>query len=155
MALDFSFLLGTPPVPRDSTLRTGHQKEIKASSLCSWIPGQSVAIVPFVPTLCHATEKEFPQRRSELGFYAPHSALKLQNLRAGDQGCMIVLFSPLWNWGTLAGVPVVAQWLTNPARNHEVAGSIPGLTQWAKDPGLELWCRLQIRLGSLIAVALA
>ena len=27
------------------------------------------------------------------------------------------------------GVPVVAQWLTNPTRNHEVAGSIPGLAQ--------------------------
>uniref|UniRef100_A0A8D1SMD6 KATNIP domain-containing protein n=1 Tax=Sus scrofa TaxID=9823 RepID=A0A8D1SMD6_PIG len=26
-----------------------------------------------------------------------------------------------------SGVPVVAQWLTNPTRNHEVAGSIPGL----------------------------
>ena len=25
------------------------------------------------------------------------------------------------------GVPFVAQWLTNPTRNHEVAGSIPGL----------------------------
>ena len=25
------------------------------------------------------------------------------------------------------GVPVVAQWLTNPTRNHEVVGSIPGL----------------------------
>ena len=28
------------------------------------------------------------------------------------------------------GVPVVAQWLTNPTRNHEVAGLIPGLAQW-------------------------
>ena len=28
------------------------------------------------------------------------------------------------------GVPVVAQWLRNPTRNHEVAGSIPGLAQW-------------------------
>ena len=27
------------------------------------------------------------------------------------------------------GVPIVAQWLTNPIRNHEVAGSIPGLAQ--------------------------
>jgi len=30
------------------------------------------------------------------------------------------------------GVPIVAQWLTNPTRNHEVEGLIPGLDQWVK-----------------------
>ena len=34
------------------------------------------------------------------------------------------------------GVPVVAQWLTNPTRNHEVVGSVPALAQWVNDPVL-------------------
>ena len=31
------------------------------------------------------------------------------------------------------GVPIVAQWLTDLTRNHEVAGSVPALAQWVKE----------------------
>ena len=41
-----------------------------------------------------------------------------------------------WVKKPIAGVPIVAQWLKNSTGNHEVAGLIPGLAQWIKDPVL-------------------
>ena len=34
----------------------------------------------------------------------------------------------------MGGVPVMAQWLRNLTRNHDVVGLVPGLAQWVKDP---------------------
>ena len=51
--------------------------------------------------------------------YLPEKSMKLTHLEKSFQG-----------------VPVVAQWLTNPTKNFEVVGSIPGLAQWVKDLAL-------------------
>ena len=54
------------------------------------------------------------------------------------------------------GVPVVAEWLTNPTRNHEVAArSLPLLSGLTTRHCRDLWQRLQTRLGFRVAVALA
>ena len=40
----------------------------------------------------------------------------------------------------------MAQWLTNPTRNHEVSGSIPGLAQWAESCSVGRRCGLDPEL---------
>ena len=61
--------------------------------------------------------------------------------RAGQGLCLKDLRScstltPVADKSLQGGVPIVAQWLTNPTRNHEVAGSVAALAQWVKHPAL-------------------
>ena len=52
------------------------------------------------------------------------------------------------------GVPVVAQWLMNPTKNHEFAvWSLALLSGLRIQCCRELWCRSQTRLGSRVAAA--
>ena len=46
----------------------------------------------------------------------------------------------------------MAQWLTNPTRNPEVLGSIPGLAQRVKGSGVAVSCGVGYRHGSDLAL---
>ena len=63
------------------------------------------------------------------------------------KGILRANVSPAWRWSIekkaeadlrrlLTWSSIVAQWSTNPTRNHEVEGLIPGLTQRVKDLAL-------------------
>ena len=63
--------------------------------------------------------------------YATSVAIKLKKQTKNTKKPLLVNI-----FKNSTGVPVVAPWLTNPTRNHEVVGSIPGLNQWVKDLAL-------------------
>ena len=62
--------------------------------------------------------------------------VKVDSVECGVLYSLLLLAFSFIHQNHSLGVPVVAQWLTNPTRNHEVASLIPGLTQWVKDPAL-------------------
>ena len=49
---------------------------------------------------------------------------------------MLIIISVCRIKKKILGVPIVAQWLTNPTGNHELAGRVTGLAQWVEDPVL-------------------
>ena len=52
------------------------------------------------------------------------------NIFSSSAACLFILLIGIF------GVQIVAQWVKNLTRNHEVSGSIPGLSQWFKNPAL-------------------
>ena len=53
-----------------------------------------------------------------------------------DSGFAFRIFRKLFFKYFQLGVPVMAQWLMNLTRNHEVVGLVPALAQLVNDPAL-------------------
>ena len=101
--------------------------------LCILANLQSIKIViiprqlPVTSCLCLFLHSFLHQKYSSLPQWSPDRLCPKVILPSKNPLYMLIFIKQI------SGAPVVAQWLTNPTRNHEVVGSIPALAQWVKD----------------------
>ena len=98
--------------------------------LCPWKKSISKHFIVFLNSMISIDDKEiqFPPMKKWVAALIWSIVSRVEQM----SGCCLLLQFKTW----CLGVPVVAQWLTNPTKNHEVAGSVPALAQWVNDLAL-------------------
>ena len=100
-----------------------------------WFPKMAASIFPITQALCNVTLLLL--KRWSL-FYVLLSLgwlcdllclIKCDRSNIGHIGSFRRFYSSAWNHPS-KNAALEFLWLTNPTRNHEVVGSIPGLAQW-------------------------